>query len=70
MSPTSREDNPGLPGLPRFPGDEGDAPVKSDGGSTSRTPRWSPTVGVIVVVVLVSVLVLLHLTGTIGAGGH
>jgi len=54
---------------PRHPGTDGDggpAPEGSPGG----TPRWMVVLGITMAIALVALIVLLHLTGTIGPGAH
>ncbi|MGI8411787.1 MAG: hypothetical protein ACR2LV_03585 [Solirubrobacteraceae bacterium] len=67
VDPSSPRDEPDLSELPRYPGEDGRT---TDGAPTGSTPRRGGAWVVIIVVVLVSALVLLHLTGTIGAGSH
>ena len=47
-----------------------DTGARPDRGSTTGTPRWVSMVGVAVAVGLVLLLVVLHLTGSIGPGAH
>jgi hypothetical protein len=42
----------------------------ADRGSATSTPRWLPVLGIAVAIVLVVLLVVLHLTGTLGPGAH
>ena len=53
--------------LPRHP-DASNEPVSKDDES-SRRPWWAYALGALVIVVLV-LMVVLHLTGTIGPGSH
>ncbi len=36
----------------------------------SGTPRWVSVLGIVVAIALVLLFVVLHLTGTLGAGAH
>ncbi len=45
-------------------------PGAPDRESADRLPRWLYALGIIVAIVLVVVLVVLHLTGTLGPGDH
>jgi hypothetical protein len=54
---------------PRHPGTDGTdgpGPEESSGG----TPRWVVVLGITIAIALVALIVLLHLTGTIGPGAH
>jgi hypothetical protein len=55
---------------PPYPetGDETDAPPGH--GLTAGTPRWVVVVGIAVAIGLVVLVVVLHLTGSIGPGAH
>lgn len=39
-------------------------------GATTGLPRWMSVLGIVIAVALVLIVVVLHLTGTIGAGTH
>jgi hypothetical protein len=39
-------------------------------GSRSGASRWGIVVGIAIAVTLIALIVLLHLTGTIGPGAH
>jgi hypothetical protein len=56
--------------LPPYPetGDETDA--RRGHGLPAATPRWTVVVGIAVAIGLVALVVVLHLTGTIGPGAH
>jgi hypothetical protein len=56
--------------LPPYPdrGDETDA--RPDRGPATGAPRWVSKVGIVVAVGLILLVVVLHLTGTIGPGAH
>jgi hypothetical protein len=55
---------------PRSP-ETGEAPGHgSDRGAAGRTPRWVFVLGVVIAIHLVVLIVLLHLTGTLGPGVH
>lgn len=62
--PRTTETTP-ITGPPRYPDTRDEAAAAPDGGS-GRT-RW---LGICIAVALVLVIVVLHLTGTIDAGGH
>ncbi len=53
--------------LPPYP-DTGDE--ASDRQSASSAPRWMAMLGIAIAAVLVLLLVILHLTGTLGPGAH
>lgn len=55
---------------PRYPESEEDTGVSPDRGAASNTPRWMFVLGIIIVIALVGLMVLLHLTGTLGPGVH
>jgi len=50
------------------PGDDPRARLRR--GSTTGTPRWVRVLGIVLAVGLLALLVVLHLTGTLGAGVH
>lgn len=50
---------------PRYPNTDDDTGVRHDRGSTPSTSRWVYAVG-IAVIALVVLLVVLHVTGTVG----
>ena len=39
-------------------------------GRDGRAPRWAIVLGIVIAIHLVALIVLLHLTGTIGPGIH
>jgi len=47
-------------------GDDGPAPEGPPGGG----PRWKVVLGVTIAIALLVLIILLHLTGTIGPGTH
>ena len=54
---------------PRHPGTDvngGPGPERSPGGAS----RWKVVLGVTIAIALLALIVLLHLTGTIGPGAH
>jgi hypothetical protein len=59
-----------------YPGGEADPGSKNDPGTrlgrgpTGGTPRWLGVVGILVAIALVALVVVLHLTGTLGGGVH
>ena len=56
--------------LPPY-GDTGDdACVGPDRGSTTSIPRWVTVFGIVIAIVLLLLIVVLHLTGTLGPGLH
>jgi hypothetical protein len=57
--------------LPSHPGtddDTGTGPGR--GAPPASRPRWIPVAGIVIAIVLVLLLIVLHLTGTLGPGGH
>jgi hypothetical protein len=52
------------------PDGEDNAGARLDRRSTTRTPGWVWVLGIVVGIALVTLLVVLHLTGTLGAGAH
>ena len=59
---------PGDSHLSRGTGD--DTPVEPGRGSATGTPRWGTVLGIVIAVGLVLLLLVLHLTGVLGPGGH
>mgnify|MGYP001794573661 CR=1 FL=1 len=55
---------------PSHPDTGDDAAVGRDRGSPTGRPRWLPVLGITIAIVLFVLMVGLHLTGTIGPGGH
>jgi hypothetical protein len=55
---------------PPYPDTGDDTGVGPDRGSATGTPRWVFVLGIIIAIVLVLLLVVLHLTGTLGPGAH
>ncbi|HEV8274485.1 MAG TPA: hypothetical protein VGQ26_02150 [Streptosporangiaceae bacterium] len=55
---------------PRSPETEDEARRGADGGAASGTPRWLLILVAIVAVALLGLMVVLHLTGTLGPGRH
>jgi hypothetical protein len=55
---------------PRHPQTEDTTGVGPDRGAANSTPRWAFVLGIIVAIALVVLMVLLHLTGTLGPGVH
>jgi hypothetical protein len=49
---------------------EDDAGRGPDREAASSTPRWVFVLGIIIAIALVGLMVLFHLTGTIGPGVH
>ncbi len=56
--------------LPPYPDTGNDTGVESGRGATTGTPRWVSVVGLILAIGLVLLVVILHLTGSIGPGAH
>ncbi|HEX9410682.1 MAG TPA: hypothetical protein VF986_03180 [Actinomycetota bacterium] len=54
----------------RSPETKEDTGVGPNQGAASRTPRWVLVLGIIIAIALVVLIVLLHLTGTLGPGVH
>jgi hypothetical protein len=50
--------------------DEDDAGARLDRRRTTGAPGWVWVLGIVVGIGLVALLVVLHLTGTLGAGAH
>jgi hypothetical protein len=55
---------------PRPPETEDETRRGADGGTASGTPRWLLILVAIVAVALLGLMVVLHLTGTLGPGLH
>jgi hypothetical protein len=55
---------------PYYPDTDDDTVVGPDRGSAPDTPRWVPVLGIVFAIGLVLLLVVLHLTGILGPGGH
>jgi hypothetical protein len=45
-------------------------PGQGHHGAANNAPRWVFVLGIIIAIALVGLMVLLHLTGTIGPGVH
>ncbi len=56
--------------LPQHPDTDDHIGVGSDRGSTANARRWVAVVGISIAIVAVLLMVVLHLTGTIGPGAH
>jgi hypothetical protein len=54
---------------PRHPGTDGDGGPAPEGPPGSP-PRWKVVLGVTIAIALLVLIILLHLTGTIGPGAH
>lgn len=54
---------------PRSPGTEKNARQGPDPEATS-TPRWVFVLGIIIAIALVGLIILLHVSGTLGPGAH
>jgi hypothetical protein len=52
---------------PRYPHSDADT---GDRGSATGTPRWAVVLGIVIAIVLVLLVIVLHLTGTLGPGAH
>jgi hypothetical protein len=55
---------------PRSPERGEDTGVGPDGRAASRPPRWMLVLVILIAIHLVVLIVLLHLTGTLGPGVH
>ncbi len=56
--------------LPRHPDTGAEADVEPHHGSSSGGPHWGSFLGIVIGIGLVVLFVVLHLTGTVGPGGH
>jgi hypothetical protein len=57
--------------LPSHPGTDDDTSAgPGRGARPAGRPRWVPVAGIVIAIVLVLLLIVLHLTGTLGPGGH
>ena len=61
-----------MTGPPSYPdtGITGEGSGLPGGGQRTGRPRWRTAAIVIVVIALLVMMVILHLTGTLGAGSH
>lgn len=57
-----------MPDPPPYPETDEDTGVRPD--RTTGTPRWVSVAVIGAVVLVVAVMVVLHITGTIGPGSH
>ena len=55
---------------PRSPGTEEDPGWDPNRGTASRSHRWVFILGIVFAIALVGLMILLHLTGTLGPGVH
>ena len=55
---------------PPYPDTGDDTGAGPDRGATTGAPRWVSVVGIIVAIVLVLLVVVLHLSGSVGPGAH
>jgi hypothetical protein len=55
---------------PRHPDPEEDAGRDPARGAATRTPRWVFVLGIVIAVALLGLVVLLHVSGTLGPGAH
>jgi hypothetical protein len=44
--------------------------ITPEPGQAAGPPRWASVLGIAAVVLVVGVMVVLHLTGVLGGGGH
>jgi hypothetical protein len=56
--------------LPRYPDGGQKAPGTDSGGPTTKSRSWARVVAIVVAVVVLVAIVALHVSGTIGLGGH
>jgi hypothetical protein len=54
---------------PRHPGTDGDGGPAPE-GPPDGAPRWKIVLGITIAIALLVLIILLHLTGTIGPGAH
>jgi len=52
------------------PEGEDDPRARLDRGPATGTPRWVRLLGIVLAIALIALFVVLHLTGTLGAGVH
>jgi len=55
---------------PRSPGTEKNARQGPDPEAATSTPRWVFVLGIIIAIALVGLMILLHVSGTLGPGAH
>lgn len=53
-----------------LPYPDSDTGAEPDGASSQAAPRWVPVVGIAIAIGLLLLIVVLHLTGTVGPGAH
>jgi hypothetical protein len=55
---------------PRYPDTGDETGVGPERGPTGGPPRWVAVVGIIIAIGLVALMIVLHLSGSIGPGAH
>ena len=55
---------------PRYPKTDADADVPPSHRPAGVTPRWVSVLGIIIVIGLVLLIIVLHLSGSVGPGAH
>lgn len=55
---------------PRSPETDNDTGVGPDRGAAPGTRRWAFVLGIMIAIAVVVLMVVLHVTGTLGPGAH